>query len=254
MSPFARYAALAGLMLCTAGSARAQETIPPRPPTPAAPARTPAPAATADDTTPAQPPQVNPLEPSAPSDLDPDPAAATPTVTPPTPPGTPVPPAPNMDDRFREPPGPLGPPQPYVPDITQRSGLISRFTPVPVCLPPDRKRDTFYRTRFDDWYHPYRNTRNCYKDGGLYGRPWPGTDTAAVSPFFRGSPGASTITPCSEPQSKYGRILGNYFHPFRPVGMYYDRGVYTPIYDLDPMVPGPGPFPWNHYLRQCTGG
>ena len=36
--------------------------------------------------------------------------------------------------------------------------------------------------------------------------------------------------------------------------MYYDRGVYTPIYDFDYFVPGPGPFPWSHFFKRPTGG
>jgi hypothetical protein len=36
--------------------------------------------------------------------------------------------------------------------------------------------------------------------------------------------------------------------------MYYDRGVYTPIYDFDYTVPGPGPFPWSHFFKRPTGG
>jgi hypothetical protein len=36
--------------------------------------------------------------------------------------------------------------------------------------------------------------------------------------------------------------------------MYYDQGSYVPIYDLDPIVPGPGPYPVPWYFRGPDGG
>jgi hypothetical protein len=150
--------------------------------------------------------------------------------------------------------GPLPVPTPVVWDIQRRSGLITRFARVPATLPPDPKRDTFYRTRYDDWYHPNPRGRNLYVDGGLYGKPWPSDCTACVSPSFTGSPGKSTFGPDCVPPTQAGRYIGNLIHPFRPVGMYYDRGVYGPVYDLDPIAPGPGPFPWNHYIKRPMGG
>jgi hypothetical protein len=182
----------------------------------------------------------------------PTPEVPAPTIAPTPPAEVTPPPAPAA-----EPPPPVGPlpsAKPVVWDVRQRSGLITRYSAVRAKLPPDPGRDTFYRTRWDDWYHPYPRGRNCYKDGGLYGRPLPANCTAAVSPSFRGAPGVSNITANCEPPSKYGRIFGNLVHPFRPVGMYYDRGVYAPVYDLDPLIPGPGPFPWNHYIKRHLGG
>jgi hypothetical protein len=187
----------------------------------------------------------------------PAPEVPDPTIAPPPPAASPAPAVPAAAAPEAEPPEPVGPlpsAKPVVWDIRQRSGLITRYTPVRAQLPPDPGRDTFYRTRWDDWYHPYPRGRNCYKDGGMYGQPLPADCTAAVAPSFRGAPGVSTIRPECQPPTKYGRMLGNLVHPFRPVGMYYDRGVYAPIYDLDPLVPGPGPFPWNHYIKRHLGG
>lgn len=184
----------------------------------------------------------------------PTPEVPAPTITP-TPPAASVPGAAAAAAvKPPEPVGPLPSAKPIVWDVRERSGLITRYTPVQAKLPPDPGRDTFYRTRWDDWYHPIRNTRNCYKDGGMYGRPLTNAYTAAVAPSFRGAPGVSSVPPGWQPPSKYGRILGNFLHPFQPVGMYYDRGVYTPVYDLDPIAPGPGPFPWNHYIKRHLGG
>ena len=53
-------------------------------------------------------------------------------------------------------------PQPFVPDITERSGLLMRFAATPELLPPDPHRDNFYNTRYADkgrvkypnWYAP----------------------------------------------------------------------------------------------------
>jgi hypothetical protein len=47
-----------------------------------------------------------------------------------------------------------------------------------------------------------------------------------------------------------------FLQPFRPIGYYYDQGSYVPLYDLDPIVPGPGPVPyvWPFYLRNPHGG
>src|ERR1700729_1677002 len=58
------------------------------------------------------------------------------------------------------------PPQPFVPDITERSGLIMRFAATPELLPPDPHRDFFYETRYADSgrvTHP-----NWFKTQGLY--------------------------------------------------------------------------------------
>ena len=41
-------------------------------------------------------------------------------------------------------------PVPYVPEVTQRSGLVQRFAGTPEFLPPDPRRDNFYNTRYGD--------------------------------------------------------------------------------------------------------
>jgi hypothetical protein len=138
--------------------------------------------------------------------------------------------------------------QPAVPDIRQRSGLITRFTSIKSLLPQDPKRDTFWDYRYGDV--PTQIGQNCMLDGGLYGRPLKADCTACVAPYFWGSPGKSTIGPHCKAPFPASRWLGNAPHPFRPVGMYYDRGCYVPIYDLDPWVPGPGPFPWRFYCNR----
>lgn len=148
-------------------------------------------------------------------------------------------------------------PRPYIPDVTQRSGLVTRFTrPVPR-VPQDADRDSFQGTRYqdehDNWplkLHP----RNSCKDGGMYGRPLSSACTSAIYPFFTGSPADDMGPDCCNGHPATGRWVGNLVHPFKPVGMYYDRGVYTPIYDLDYAVPGPGPFPWSHFFKRPTGG
>lgn len=146
-------------------------------------------------------------------------------------------------------------PVPTVPDAKQRSGLITRFMPVPRVLPEDNRRDKFDGVRYlnDPWGQtPYRN---CYKDGGLYGKPWPADCTTSTYPYFHGAPGQSTNGPgCMPYRTHLGRAAGNFVHPFRPVCYYYDRGSCVPIYDLDPWVPGPGPFPWPFLKSQWLGG
>jgi hypothetical protein len=149
-------------------------------------------------------------------------------------------------------------PAPRVYDPQQRSGLLSRYAPVLPKLPPDDDRDAFQGTRFADeqddatcLVHPY----NSWRNGGMYGYPLCPNCTAAVTPFFRGSPGRSTITDeCRSHHPALRRWVGNAINPWKPVGMYYDRGVYTPIYDFDWFVPGPGPFPWSHFFKRPTGG
>ena len=98
--------------------------------------------------------------------------------------------------------------------------------------------------------HPY----DSYKDGGMYGRPLTPQCTAAVYPYFHGSPGGRIDEDCRGHNPVTGRWVRNFFLPFKPVGMYYDRGVYAPIYDMDYFIPGPGPFPWSHFFKRPTGG
>ncbi len=147
----------------------------------------------------------------------------------------------------------------YAPDGAPHpvSGLLTRYTPVVPHLPPDPRRDTFQGTRYDDehdnkWYllHPY----DSWLNGGMYGQRLTNKCTATVPPYFVGSTG-STIGPnCRGHDSFLGRWVLNPFLKFQPVGMYYDRGVYTPIYDFNWTAPGPGPFPWPHFFQRPTGG
>jgi hypothetical protein len=144
-------------------------------------------------------------------------------------------------------------PQPKVPDINQRSGLLQRFMPVEPTLPPDPRRDTWYDTRWGD--PPNRTARvNRIKNGGLYGLFWRASCTESIYPYFYGAPGQSTLTADCRRAPRSLRWISNFVHPFRPVGMYYDQGSYVPIYDLDPVVPGPGPFPWPIYYKGGHGG
>jgi hypothetical protein len=145
-------------------------------------------------------------------------------------------------------------PAPRVRDLEQRSGLMTRFQPlVKRTLPHDPKRDDWYDTRWAD--NPdIRHPNDCHH-GGLYGLKYGNRCTEAVYPFFRGAPGASTIGPKCEPaRLDTIRLYDNFIHPWRPVGMYYTKGVYVPIYDLDPLVPGPGPFPYDSFFAHIWGG
>jgi hypothetical protein len=143
-------------------------------------------------------------------------------------------------------------PQPHIPDIQQRSGLLDRFIPIEPHLPHDKDRDDFYTTRWGDKDEVHRP--NNIKNGGLYGRFWKAECTACVYPFFRGSPGQSTICPDCRRKHFSSRLVRNVFHPFKPVGMYYTGGCYVPIYDLDPLVPGVGPYPYGVFPKQHGGG
>lgn len=139
-----------------------------------------------------------------------------------------------------------------VPDVRQRDGLFTRMATVQHTLPPDRKRDYYYNTRWDDdpYYHGFYNI--CH--GGLYGWPWKQNCTMAVYPYFHGAPGTSTLSECCRPIHPLSRLPWGMVHPFKPVGMYYQDGVYVPIYDLDPLIPSPGPYPWPLFLKRCLGG
>ena len=50
------------------------------------------------------------------------------------------------------------------------------------------------------------------------------------------------------------RFWPNLTHPFRPVGYYYANGCFAPTYSLDPLFPGPGPYPLSFFMRRCNGG
>lgn len=148
-------------------------------------------------------------------------------------------------------------PQPLIDSAEERSGLFTRHKPNMLPrLPVDEDRDVFYGTQWQD-RNPKRGhiiPRDSWLNGGMYGDKLPSDCTQCRSPFFLGSAGKSTEGPDCEPRGKYHRFFGNIFHPFKPVGSYYAGGCYVPIYDLDPIVPGPGPFPWNHFLSPHTGG
>ena len=143
-------------------------------------------------------------------------------------------------------------PEPHIPDIRQRSGLLDRFDPIEPHLPHDKDRDDFYTTRRGDTDEVLRP--NNIRNGGLYGRFWKAECTACVYPFFRGSPGKSTLCPECQRRHFSSRLVRNVLHPFKPVGSYYAGGCYVPIYDLDPLVPGVGPYPWHNFKREHGGG
>jgi hypothetical protein len=145
-----------------------------------------------------------------------------------------------------------GPPIPQVPEVTQRSGLVMRFAGTPEFLPPDPRRDYFYRTRYGD--HGAHSHINWFRSQGLYGLGWKTPDTASIYPYWYGAPGQSTIDSSSKPWPRSLRLFQGLAHPWRPVGMYYQMGSYVPIYDLDPIAPGPGPYPIPFYFNWDHGG
>jgi hypothetical protein len=146
-----------------------------------------------------------------------------------------------------------GTPQPLIPNTNQRSGLMTRYVPIESHLPPDPRRDQWYDTRWGD--APNLNKHpNFYRNGGLYGLHWPVKDTRSIYPYFYGSPGQDTITEESRPVKPFFRIASAMVHPFKPVGHYYDQGTYVPVYDLDPIVPGPGSWPFPFYRRITNFG
>jgi hypothetical protein len=140
----------------------------------------------------------------------------------------------------------------YVPDTSERSGLLQRFAGTPTFLPPDPRRDNFYWTRYAD-----RGPTNCinwFRNQGLYGLGWKAPDTECIYPYWYGSPGQSTIGRSSKPWPQPLRFFQGLVQPWRPVGMYYQMGAYVPIYDLDPIAPGPGPYPFPFYFNFDHGG
>lgn len=149
-------------------------------------------------------------------------------------------------------------PRALVEPAERRSGLFTRHQPaIEPRLPVDRDRDVFHGTRWWDrnqkrgLFHP----ENSWLDGGMYARKLKTDCTHSVYPFFNGAPGQDRVD-CENcrPPHKLARYITNFVHPQKPVGMYYSGGSYVPIYDFDYFVPGPGPFPWNHYLKYPTGG
>lgn len=144
-------------------------------------------------------------------------------------------------------------PQPRVPDINARSGLLQRYGMIKTNLPQDPYRDNFYGTRYGDRAKVFDT--NTYYDGGLFGVRLPARDTASVYPLFYGAPGKSTITADSRPwKPSCLRAVQQLVHQRKPVGMYYERGSYVPIYDLDSFTPGPGPDYWPFFFQGSRGG
>ena len=144
-------------------------------------------------------------------------------------------------------------PQPDIADLATRSGLVSRFVPIEPKLPPDRRRDQWYDTRWGDPPNVKKHP-NWYPNGGLYGLPWKVNHTKSVYPYFYGAPGQSTLKGDESPAYGVTRLSRTIFHPFKPIGMYYDQGSYVPVYDLDPLVPGPTGWPWPFYRRLTNWG
>jgi hypothetical protein len=144
-------------------------------------------------------------------------------------------------------------PQPTISDINQRSGLLHRFMPIESHLPSDPRRDHWYTTRWadppDERAHP-----NFYMNNGLYGLRWKAVCTRSIYPYFFGAAGQDTLTEDCRPCRPFWRIGSAFIHPFKPVGIYYDQGSYAPVYDLDPLVPGPGSWPFPFFRRITSAG
>lgn len=133
----------------------------------------------------------------------------------------------------------------------ERSGLLTRQAAIMPTLPPDKDRDSFYGTRWGDHHGPTHP--NSPFTSGLYGLRYTNQCTAGYHPYFRGACGGSTAGECCKPVEN--RLIGNFVHPWRPVGGYYSGGVAAPIYDLDPIVPGPGVWPFPRlFFHQPQGG
>jgi hypothetical protein len=143
-------------------------------------------------------------------------------------------------------------PQPRVQDVNARSGLISHFAPINGTLPRDPQRDVFYDTRWADY--PQVTHPNWFGHNGLYGLRWNSACTQCNYPYFYGSPGEDTYKEGCRPCRPLFRLFQNLAQPWRPVGYYYEQGCYVPVYDLDPLVVGPGPNPWPFFYNWCKGG
>lgn len=142
-------------------------------------------------------------------------------------------------------------PRPVLPPGVPSDGLSSRYIPPRTVLPPDPDRDHFYFGRRWGDRPPTHPNYPC--TSGLYGLDLPDRCTACYAPYFTGRPGGTTADDCCKPV--HFRVLNNFLHPWRPVGGYYAGGCAVPIYDLDPLVAGPGPFPFpRFYKRQHQGG
>ena len=145
---------------------------------------------------------------------------------------------------------------PHIPNMAKRSGLISRFAPtMRTNLPQDLDRDNFYGTRYGDNFVP--PGRNSLFNGGLYGQRLDPGCTTCTTPNFYGAPGTPRAN-CPNCQPHYRTQLGRFgqgmLHQFKPVGSYYQQGCTVPIYDLDPIVPGPGYDLWPFFHNGHSGG
>jgi hypothetical protein len=148
-------------------------------------------------------------------------------------------------------PGPV--PQPDVTDIEKRSGLLSHWVPIEPHLPSDPRRDHWYDHR---WADPpnMRSHPNFYMNNGLYGLRWKATATRSIYPFYFGAPGEDSLRESDRPVRPFWRIGSALVHPWKPVGYYYDQGSYVPVYDFDPIVPGPGSWPWPWFQKLTAVG
>ncbi len=144
---------------------------------------------------------------------------------------------------------------PAIPEMAERSGLMTRFAPISKTgMPYDCHRDTFWGTRVGD----FRTTGkwNCIRGGGLYGLTLDPGCTTCNSPEFQGAPGKPTANaPGCNPGNKgsFATLGQKFAHPFHPVGHYYQHGCWVPIYDLDPLVPGPGRDLWPWFINNHGG-
>ena len=79
-------------------------------------------------------------------------------------------------------------------------------------------------------------------------------DTQSVYPVLLRHAGPGSIDASSRPWWRPARFFQGLAQPWRPVGMYYNFGSYVPIYDLDPIAPGPARIPIPFYFNWVHGG
>lgn len=136
----------------------------------------------------------------------------------------------------------------------ERSGIVTRYIPREPWMPPDRKRDVFFGTRYDqDHGRPSYDIRNP-KRGGLYGQMLTPGCATCYSPYFTGKPGVPRSGPACEPSHPLFRFPNSLLSPLKPVNYYYAGGCWTPVYDLDPWTIGPGTFPYPRVFDHIKGG
>jgi hypothetical protein len=145
--------------------------------------------------------------------------------------------------------------QPNIPITAERSGLIGRYVPyMKTNMPPDKYRDNFYGTRYGDF--PTSGHYNRCRGGGLMGLALDPGCTKCANPYFPGAPGQPSGDPehCQPwARNSFTRVVQGFTHPFKPIGHYYQSGCYVPVYDLDPLIPGPGPDLWPFYINGHGG-